>query len=260
MTRRSARGILPLLAAAPLLLTACSDNAPSATDEGATTPTSSAMDNTTDGEPPWTLLSNEPEGVPLAAGAYGLSPSQSSSQRVAVVQAPEGYQGFEGWTFVAGESHQPGQAGTPFHAMGYVTADRVYPNPCGSLRSKAETLADPGPTVADLTTALTAQKGATTSEPRPVTVDGHRGLYLDYQVSKGVDFRHCGAHAFDVFGTDAGGASWYLETSRERAAIWILDVDGERLVLSWVAFPGVPRGLMREMTDMAESARFVDAG
>jgi hypothetical protein len=260
MTRRSTRAILPLLAAAPLLIAGCSDNAQGAAAKASTTTsTSSATDDTTAGAPPWTLLSNEPEGVPLDARVYALAPS-GSSQYVVLIRAPEGYQGFGGWTFVAGESATSGEAGTPFHAMGSLTAERVYPDPCGSLRRKAQTLADPGPTVADLAKALVAQKGATTSSPRPVTLDGHKGLYLDYQVSKGVDVRDCGAHAFDIFGTETGGASWYLETARERAAIWILDVDGERLVLSWVAFPGVTRAQMREMTEMAESARFVDLG
>lgn len=108
-----------------------------------------------------------------------------------------------------------------------------------------------------LAEALFAQKGAVTSKPVPVTVDGHHGLYLTYQVAKGIDVLACEARAFDIFSTGPG--AWYLAASRERAAIWILDVDGERLVLAWVAFPGVPRGQMREMADMAQSARFVDS-
>ena len=50
----------------------------------------------------------------------------------------------------------------------------------------------------------------------------------------------------------------YLTAARERAAIWILDVGGERLVLAWLAEPGVTRAQMREMTRMVESARFVE--
>jgi hypothetical protein len=95
-----------------------------------------------------------------------------------------------------------------------------------------------------------------TSKPGPVTVGGHQGLYLTYQVAKGIDVLKCEAQAFDIFSTGPG--AWYLEAARERAAIWILDVDGERLVLAWVAFPGVTRAQMREMTGMVESARFVE--
>lgn len=140
--------------------------------------------------------------------------------------------------------------------MGFVTADRVPPDQCGSKgQGKFDAAVHVGPSVDDLAKALVAQKGTVTSEPNPVTVDGHSGLYLTYQVAKGVDVRKCEARAFDIFSTGPG--SWYLEASRERAAIWILDVDGERLVLAWVAVPGVMRAQMREMTRMAESARFV---
>ncbi|MFC4786257.1 hypothetical protein ACT8ZV_17400 [Nocardioides sp. MAHUQ-72] len=252
MTGHATQGILPLLAAASLLITACSDDSSSVTKERSpTTPSSSAPGDST--HPSWELLSNEPEGVPLAAGTYGLTPG-ASSEHVAVVQAPGGYEAYGGWTFVTGEE----QPRALFHAVGILTADQVYPDPCASTRSKAAMLRDPGPTVADLAEALVAQQGVTTSTPRPVTLDGHRGLYLDYEVSKGVDVRDCGDEAFDIFGS-AAGASWYLEAARERAAIWILDVDGERLVLSWVAFPGVSDSELDEMTAMAESARFVES-
>lgn len=249
MTRHSTRGILPLLATASLLLTACSDDTSGATpQESHSASSSGATDGTTDIRSPWKLLSDEPEGVQLAAGAYGLT-ANGVSDHVAVVQAPEGYQNIGGWTFVTGE---------PFRAMGFVTADRVPPDPCGSEgHSKFDAEVDPGPTVEGLAEALVAQKGAVTSKPVPVTVDGHHGLYLTYQVAKGVDVLACEARAFDIFSTGPG--AWYLEAPRERAAIWILDVDDERLVLAWVAVPGVTRAQMREMTDMAESARFVDS-
>ncbi len=250
MARHPARCFLPLLAALSLQLAGCSDDSAGTTTTQpprSTSPSGQANDPSA-AAPTWKFLADQPEDVPLRAGDYGLTPNGVSG-KVAVVRTPEGYLNLGGWTFVAGE---------PFRALGFVTADRVYPDPCGSrLRSKAETARDPGPSVEDLAAALVAQKGATTSPPRPVTVDGHDGLYLDYQVSKGIDVRDCGDRAFDIFSTGPG--SWYLEVSRERAAIWILDVDGERLVLSWVALPGVNDRHLREMTEMAESARFVEA-
>jgi hypothetical protein len=249
MTRHSTRSILPLLAAASLLLTACSDDTSDPTQaESSSTPSTSATDGSTDGRPPWTYLPDEPDGVPLAAGAYGLT-ANGVSDHVVVIKAPEGYQNLGGWTFVTGE---------PFHAMGFQTAELVPPDPCGSKGGdKFKAAVDPGPSVEDLADALVAQKGAATSEPVPVTVGGHRGLYLTYQVAKGIDVLKCEARAFDIFSTGPG--SWWLEASRERAAIWILDVDGERLVLAWVAVPGVTRAQMREMTRMVESARFVES-
>jgi len=250
MTRHSTRGILPLLAAASLLLTACSDDTSDTTQaESSTTPSTSATDGTTDVGPPWTYLAGEPDDVPLAAGAYGLTANGVSDQ-VVVIQAPEGYRRFEEGTFLHLE-HEP------FRAMVLRTAERVPADPCGSEGGdKFAAAVDPGPSVRDLAEALVAQKGAATSEPVPVTINGHHGLYLTYQVAKGIDVLKCEAQAFDIFSTGPG--AWYLEAARERAAIWILDVDGERLVLAWVAVPGVTRAQMREMTRMVESARFVE--
>jgi hypothetical protein len=249
MTRHPTRGILPLLAAASMLLAACSDDTDGAArTQPHATSSSDAVAGTPDAGPPWKPLAAQLDNVPLAAGTYGLT-ANGVSDHVAVIRAPEGYRKLGGWTFVAGE---------PFRGLGFVTADRVPPDPCGSegRRSKFDRAVDPGPSVEELTRALVAQKGAVTSRPVPVTLDGHPGRYLTYRVAKGVDVSKCEAGAFDIFSTGPG--SWWLEASRERAAIWILDVDGERLVLAWVAVPGVTRAHLREMTRMVESAGFVE--
>jgi hypothetical protein len=123
-------------------------------------------------------------------------------------------------------------------------------------KDKFDTAPVIGRSVPDLARALTAQKGAVTSKPVPVRLDGHRGLYLTYQVAKGVDVLECQGRAFDIFTTGPG--SWWLEASRERAAIWIVDVDGDRVVLAWVAVHGVPRAELQEMTRMVRSTRFVE--
>ena len=244
MTRHAARYLLPLLAALSLALTGCSDNTPdSIPAHSSTTPASDAVDS----GPRWKLLADELDGS-LEPGAYGLT-ANGVSDHVAVIQAPEGYQkAYGGWTFVTGR---------PFRAMGFVTAARVPPDPCGSRgQDKFDAAVDPGPSVRDLAQALVAQEGAVTSQPTAVTVDGHHGLYLTYQVGEHIDVLACEARTFDIFST--GPASWWLEASHERAAIWILDVDGERDVLAWVAVPGVPRAQMQEMTRMVQSARFVE--
>jgi hypothetical protein len=249
MTSHSTRGILPLLAAASLVLSACSGGPSGATrEESAKAPSSGATEGAADVRPGWKLLSDKPEGVPLDPGAYGLI-ANGVSDHLAVVKAPAGYQQLGGFLFVTGE---------PFRAMGFHVADLVPPDPCGSkAHSKFDAEVDPGPSVKDLAEALVAQKGAETSEPVPVTIDGHKGLYLTYQVARGIDVLQCEAHAFDVFSTGPG--AWYLEASRERAAIWILPVGGERLVLAWEAVPGVSQAQMREMTRMVQSARFVES-
>lgn len=246
MTRHSTRGILlPLLAAASLLVGACSE---------AASPETAAPDKSSRAAPPssseaadtsaraWKPLSSEPELVPLEAGAYGLT-ANGGSEHVAVIRAPAGYQQLEGWTLVTD---------VPFRALGLLNAGLVTRDPCGS---GARSEYDPGPSVEDLAEALVAHEGAVTSEPRPVTVGGHEGLFLTYRIAEGVDVATCADGVFQVF---TSPAEWYLEFPGERAAIWILDVDGERLVLAWVAVTDVHRAQTRELTGMVESARFVE--
>jgi hypothetical protein len=255
MTRHAVRYVLPLVAAVSLQLTACGEDAPGAASPGPTghriglgdfTSSSPSHEASSTPASQWKLLEDEPDGASLAAGAYGLT-ANGVSHHVAVVRAPEGYQGVGGWTFITG---------APFHAMGFVTAGLLPPDPCGTAaHDKFDTAVDPGPSVRDLADALVAQKGADTSEPVPVVVGGRHGLFLTYRVAKGIDVRRCGDRAFDIFTTGPG--SWWLEESRERAAIWILDVDGDRVVLAWVAVPGVTRPQLREMTRMVRSAHFI---
>jgi hypothetical protein len=201
-----------------------------------------------------TLLGSEPEGAPLDAGRYGLVAWGQGAKNAAVVRAPAGYQNFGGWTFVT--------KGRPFRALGYMTADRVFADPCGAGPPlKEESLRDPGPTVEDLAFALTKQRDVRTSHPEPVTIDGHDGLRLDYQVAPDLDLKTCEANAFDVLTNSPGDpAGWFLETAGERASIWILDVGGQRVLLSWVAEPGSTKAQIEELDAMAGSTAFERIG
>lgn len=247
MNRHSARWLLPAVAVLSLALAGCGDDPADEPGRSESTPSDEYTPTQDDAGQTWTLLSDESENVPLTPGDYGLT-ANGVSDTIVVVTAPEGFMGFGGWTFVTD---------SPFRAMGFQTAERVFPDPC-SAGGATKRLVDPGPTVKDLARALVSQKGAVTSEPVAVTVGGHRGLYLDYRVAKGIDVKACEGGDFDIFNTGPG--TWYLEEPRERAGIWILDVNGERLVLAWVAVPGVSQAQIKEMTDMVRSTRFVESG
>ena len=213
-------------------LVACGDDSSGKTAADPTptkeTPTSPSTDATTTSLG-YTLLRNAGRGL-LDAGSYGLVPAGSPVKNVAVIRAPAGYKGFEGWTLVT-------EDGDDWHALQIMTVDRIFPDPCGSkAHTKYDAMKNPGPTVKDLARALTEQKGATTSTPIPVTLDGYHGLYLDYRIAKGIDLDKCENDAFTLLTHSDDG--WWLDVNGERLGIWILNVDGDRLMLSWVAVPG----------------------
>ncbi|QIX26436.1 hypothetical protein ncot_07340 [Nocardioides sp. JQ2195] len=242
MISQPARCLLPMLAALSLQLTACSDDATTASSDE---PSSRVSPTDTEEDPAWTLLGDTPEQGTLEAGAYALT-AYTSVHHLAVVQAPEGFARYDDWTFISGEQ-TPGQ---PFRGIGYLTTEVVLGDPCGSKgRPKTDTIRYAGETVADLAQALVAQRGAITSDPTPVTIDGHDGLYLDYRIP---DVDKCQEAAWDIF------PGWSLLETGERAALWILDVEGERVLLGWVATRDVTASQVDEMTRMVTSTRFVD--
>jgi hypothetical protein len=235
-------------------LAACGDNdsGKSAADSTQSTeaPTSGSTD-TPASSAAYALLRNAGTGD-LDAGTYGLVPAGPPVKNVAVIEAPAGYRQYEGWTFVTPDGEGP------FRALGIMSADSVFGDPCGSDGTpKTGTLTNPGPRVKDLARALTEQEGVTTSKPAPVTLDGYSGLYLDYRIAKSVDLEKCGGEAFDILTMEPDRESgWWIGADRGRAGIWILDVDGDRLLMSWVAGPGTTKAQMDELETMAKSATF----
>lgn len=243
MIRHPARLSLPLLAAVSLQLSACS------TDSTTTLSSYAPSSGDTSAEQGWTLLPVAPEGAPIEAGDYALT-AAGSVHSLAVVRAPAGFSRYDDWTFVAGEESET--ADEPFRAMGYMTTDMVFGDPCGSrLHRNDDTIHDAGDTVSDLAYALAAQKGAISSDPVPASIDGHAGLYLDYRVPD-IDLTRCRYGEWDIT------PGWRLAGSGERAGIWVLDVDGQRVLLAWVAFPGVTSDQIEQMNRMVASTRFVD--
>jgi len=121
----------------------------------------------------------------------------------------------------------------------------VYPDPCRNGTTSAQ---DPGPSVRDLADALVSQHSTDATRPRPVRVDGHRGVYLELR-SPG-DLSDC---------TDPGelwvGRGIYGPGQVDR--LWIVDVDGHRLVVDASHLPTSPPQEVAALVRMARTVRFV---
>lgn len=214
------------LAALTLAVAGCSPAAESQEAQQVSAPstpsgvsTSAAAQESPTSEPGWELLSAMGEGVELPAGDYALQ-ANGTTDRLAVVTAPAGFSQLGGWTFLAAD---------PFHAMGYVTADRVPRDPCGSKEYAQDPAYHIGPSVRALARALARQRGAVTSIPRPVTIDGHGGLFLTYRVGKGIDPADCRTRrstsspptpARGTWSTPASGPPSGSSTSRASVSCW----------------------------------------
>jgi hypothetical protein len=97
---------------------------------------------------------------------------------------------------------------------------------------------------------LDVQRLTTATDPVPVAVDGHDGLYLELSTPADLDYATCqkdGLVAWD-------DATAWAEPGVTR--LWILDVDGQRVVLTLNGEP--TKATERVFTGMVRSAEFVE--
>jgi hypothetical protein len=115
---------------------------------------------------------------------------------------------------------------------------------------------DPGPTVEDLAQALRAVPGRNATEPSPVTVGGIEGLYVEWSVPDDADFESCDEGVFESWEGDVGGTDRYQQLPGQVDRMWILDVDGERLVVNAFYLPGTPDSDRNEIDEIIGSIQF----
>lgn len=184
---------------------------------------------------------------PLEPGRYSMAawgPDGDTRLPRAIVEVPRGYFSNGGWVIDAGgpgESDQWGEV-----AVWPVT--RVFADTCDDTSTTRV-----GPTVRDLARALADQTGSTTTRPRTVTLDGHQGLYLELTTPD--TNAGCTSHALWrsspdlVYGQDTGRIVHHL---------WILDVDGTRLVVAVSNYPDQSPDQHQELIDIAKTIHFVE--
>jgi hypothetical protein len=142
---------------------------------------------------------------------------------------------------------------------------QVAENPCHWLGR----LFDPGPTVGDLATALEAQELRNATAPTGVELDGHVGRFLEWSVPSDMvvhgdaNFQGC-----DVFPGNGHRdfVSWFAHGSTQNDRyqqvagqvdkLWILNVDGQRLVVDATYSPATTIAEHLALIQIAKSIRF----
>jgi hypothetical protein len=173
-----------------------------------------------------------PDG-PLAAGTYVMT---SGTFRV-VFDVPTGR-----WTKnvvpgVIWTDNSDGRIG--FGELGV----NLYADPCNWQAGEL----DPpvGPSVDDFANALAALPGVEATAPVDVTLAGYAGKFVEIQVSG------------DATGCDDGGrrlaGEGPLENGRHR--YWILDVDGDRLIVNAVERTGLAVPYRNQLQQIVDSIR-----
>jgi hypothetical protein len=129
------------------------------------------------------------------------------------------------------------------------TVGNVYADPCHS----SGTLLDPpiDSSVHALVASLTNQEGSHATKPTDIEVDGYAGRYMEMTVPAGINMADCDHAQYRIW-VDPQGGNRYREAG-QRDMLWILNVDGTRLVIDAALGPKTTLQDRRDRTQMVES-------
>ncbi len=187
------------------------------------------------------------DSAPLAPGTYQFSAKANPGVETpdALVEIPSGFNDGNDVPGFYVVSHD----GDAF--LGLWTILHVQRDAC---RRPQKNYVTPGPTVRDLADALVAQKSTRASTPERVTLAGHEGLYVELASPR--DISRCDQDP-GLWG-DPGSRGIYSDGQIDN--LWILDVDGQRLVVNAAYGPTATTSEIDELTSMVKSLEFVSAG
>jgi hypothetical protein len=194
----------------------------------------------------------------LEAGTYRMAAGSGTFPRI-VVTVPDGWNNLDGWVLNRG-----GASGVTV-AMQLWDVHQVYGHPC----QWDGTLFQPGPRVDDLAEALIEVPMRNATQPTEVSLDGFVGKYLEWSVPADIemdeqgDFPDCdltddGHRDFKSWtGTGNGwGTNRYHQGPGQVDRLWILDVDGKRLVIDAFDMPLATHEEREELVGVVESIEF----
>ena len=184
----------------------------------------------------------------LEAGRYVSHPLASNPSLAVTFTVPEGWLGFNASTLVpVDEDSIVGGIGA---ALAFLETSGIYSDPCESL---GEPDVDAGATAEDLADAFSAQS-AYEASVTDVTLDGYSGKQVELQLPSDFD-ASCRRDEYYVF---EGGP--YPQGPDNRWHLWILDVEGSRLVIFGHDFPGTPASIRAGIQSIVNSVEIDVAG
>lgn len=196
------------------------------------------------------------EALPAGTYVLDLDARGSGDERFPniAITVPDGWENIDGWAVNSGED------GDHWMGMTFWDVDEVFAHPCQWQGPRIQ----PGPTVADLAKVLAKQPLRDATEPVDIVVDGFQGMRLEWSVPADIDFSTCdedvseGDHPFRSW--TAAEGSWASDRFQQGPGqvdrLWILDVDGERLVVDAMYMPSTDAKDREELWQVMESISF----
>ncbi len=224
------------------LLGGCSDE--KAAGDSVAAPTNTPAPTASAGPKDPRRIDKLPDG-PLEPAVYALPPLGRAHDPVLVVDVPEGYAHW-GPVLLA---TRPSESEDPLAISLWVVTD-VFKDAC-----KATARIPAGDSVRSIADAFLTQKVLSVTKPRPVTLAGYHGLYLEIAAPTKVDLSHCEDAELNFWESRPTDGYWTrMPGIRDR--LWILDVDGKSMVLAMSVPPSADDEQIGKITDILDGARF----
>ena len=185
--------------------------------------------------------------APMEPGRYVTRPFGDDAPAIAFT-VPDGW-----WVhWEAAFSRADGPRSGPPDGMGlaFNQPTGLYSDPCPGEPDAAPDVSV-GPSVEDLASALTEQTAYEVTAPTDVTLGGYTGQRLDIQLPE--DASRCPFEDFFVW--DGVGAI-YPQGPDNRWDVWIVDVEGERVVVFTTYFPETSAEDQAELQAIVDSITF----
>lgn len=227
---------------------------PAATPTLTTSPAPSAP-------PPPATATPDAGPTPLDPGTHAAKVIGTGTYPGFTVVTPEGwYDGGGFFVLKYAASDVPG----PVLGISVWDVGQVFHDPC-HWQGKAF---DPGPSVTDLVTALVAQPMRNATKPKDATLAGYSGRSLELSVP--ADMMSSRRSQFDACDLEADGVhrdfqGWlgngmgnrYEQVPGQVDRLWILDVNGQRLLVDATYSPDTTPADRAEQEQIVQSLRFV---
>ena len=139
-------------------------------------------------------------------------------------------------------------------AVGFWTVGNIFTDRCQWQGA----LLDPpvGSTVDDLASAITEHWGGDATTPIDVVVDGFAGKEMVVAVPSAMDFSACDEGYFQSWIGASDGVRFHQGPGQEDQ-LWILEIDGERLVIGASYFPETSPEDRAELQAIVDSIKIV---
>lgn len=129
--------------------------------------------------------------------------------------------------------------------------DKLYADACRLDQGILDPV--PGPTVDDLATAITSMPGLEATTPTDVTLGGYAGKELTITAPASGAGCLLGPDGFSIWQLPRGAIYTMVPGQRDR--LWILDVEGQRIVIDASGLPGLTPQDQAEVQGILDSIR-----